>query len=210
MYELIQKGGPLMILLLICSVLALTIFLERLLHLYRSRIDTRSFMNRMRDVMKQNRIEEALDLCRHTPGPIAHILSVGLLKYNRTRDEIRQSMDDAAAHEVGRMERNLTMLATISHVTPLIGLLGTVSGMITAFKMIQDKGASGLVVNPGDLAGGIWEALITTAAGLVVAIPTYVAYNYLVSRIDFSVMEMEENAGEMVELLIAGRGSDAY
>lgn len=210
MFDLIQKGGPLMILLIICSLLVLTIFIERMIHYYRAKINTKSFMERMREVMQKNRIQDALELCRNTPGPIAHILGVGLLKYDRTREELRQAMDDAATHEVARLEKNLSMMATIAYISPLLGLLGTVSGMINAFRMIQDKAASGLIVNPGDLAGGIWEALITTAAGLLVAIPAYVAYNYLVSRVDYMVLEMEENAGEMVDLLISGRGHDAY
>jgi biopolymer transport protein ExbB len=210
MLDLIQKGGPLMLLLVICSVFALTIFIERLIHYYRTRIDVHSFMDSMKDVLQKSHMEDALELCRNAPGPIAHILAVGLMKYDRTRDEIRQSMDEAAVHEVARLEKNLPMLSTIAYISPLIGLLGTVSGMIAAFKMIQDKAASGLVVSPGDLAGGIWEALITTAAGLVVAIPAYVAYNYLVTRVDGMVMEMDENATEMVNLLIAGRNRDAY
>ncbi|OED38075.1 hypothetical protein AB834_01110 [PVC group bacterium (ex Bugula neritina AB1)] len=210
MLDLIQKGGPLMILLIVCSLFTLTIFIERMIHFYCAKINARAFLQYVKEMMEDNRIQEALDFCRKTPGPIAHIFGVGLLKYDRTREEMTKAMDVAAAHEVVRLEKNLNMMATIAYIAPLLGLLGTVSGMIAAFQVIQDKAASGLVVNPGDLAGGIWEALITTAAGLIVAIPSYVAYNYLISRVDHMIVEMEENVEEMIDVLISGRGADAH
>ncbi len=208
MFDIIHKGGPLMYLILLCSVFSLTVFIERFIHLYRAGIDTEKFLQKVKEIIKINNIRAAINLCEETPGPIAHIFKSGLSKYDRNREEIKQSIEDAGLHEVPRLQRNINMLATIAHITPLLGLLGTVSGMIGAFQMIQQRSASGIVVNPGDLAGGIWEALITTAAGLVVAIPTYVAYNYLVSKVNNLVIEMEESSKELINILISGGRSN--
>src|SRR3990167_7257895 len=122
---------------------------------------------------------EALEICNKTQGPIANILKAGILKHDRPRQEIREAIEDASIHAVPRLEKNLPVLATVAHVSPLLGLLGTVTGMVAAFQVIESKATALNPVNPGDLAGGIWEALLTTVFGLCVAIPTYVAYNYL-------------------------------
>lgn len=205
MFEVIEKGGPLMYLIILCSVIAVAIFIERLIYLYRAEIDTEKFMRKIREIIHKNNIKQAIEICSSTPGPIAYILKSGMLKYDRTKDDIKQAIEDAGLKEIPKLERNLNILSTISHISPLLGLLGTVAGMIAAFKMIQEKTGSGIAINPGDLAGGIWEALITTAAGLVVAIPTYVAYNYLVNRVNNMVLEMEESSTELVDVLISGK-----
>ena len=147
-------------------------------------------------------------MCNLTPGPIAHIIKAGILKHDRSRHEIKEAIDEAAQLEVPRMEKHLPILATIAHIAPLLGLLGTVSGMIKAFQIIQQKTLTMTPVNPGDLAGGIWEALLSTLAGLSVAIPTYVAYNYLVNQVDSLVYDMERSATDLVNLLSSRR--DTY
>ncbi len=205
MFTLFDKGGPLMYLILLCSVFALAIFLERFIHLYRAGIDTEKFMTNLNNNIRKNKIKDAIELCETMPSPISYIFKKGLLKYDRSREEIKQAIEDAGGHEIPRLEKNLNMLATIVQIAPLLGLLGTVTGMIAAFKVIQAKAALGIAVSPGDLAGGIWEALITTAAGLVVAIPAYVAHNYLVSRVNLIVLEMEEKSKEFINLLISGK-----
>ncbi|MCK5161394.1 MAG: MotA/TolQ/ExbB proton channel family protein [Candidatus Aureabacteria bacterium] len=207
MLEIVVKGGPLMYLIGFCSVLALTIFIERLFHFHRAQIDTEKFMAGIRNIIKKGKITEAISICDETPGPVAHIVKAGLLKHDDQKEEIKESIEDAGLHEVPRFEKNLVVLATIAHVTPLLGLLGTVTGMIKAFMRIQDISARAGIVNPADLAGGIWEALVTTAAGLTVAIPAYVAYNYLVSRVDSLVLDMEKSATELVNIL-AARGEE--
>jgi len=207
MLEIVVKGGPLMYLIGFCSVLALTIFIERLFHFHRAQIDTEKFMTGIRNIIKKGKITEAISICDETPGPVAHIVKAGLLKHDDQKEEIKESIEDAGLHEVPRFEKNLVVLATIAHVTPLLGLLGTVTGMIKAFMRIQDISAKAGIVNPADLAGGIWEALVTTAAGLTVAIPAYVAYNYLVSRVDSLVLDMEKSATELVNIL-AARGEE--
>ena len=201
MWEMMQKGGPIMWPILLCSVIAFAIIIERLVSLRRAEIDTKAFMEQISKSLKRNKIMEALDLCDRTPGPIAHVLKAGILKHDRPRQEVKEAVEDAALHEVPRLEKNLPVLATVAHISPLLGLLGTVTGMVAAFQVIQNKASSVNPVNPGDLAGGIWEALLTTVAGLCVAIPTFVAYNYLVSRVDGFVLEMERSATDLLNIL---------
>jgi biopolymer transport protein ExbB len=193
-----NQGGPLMYLILLGSIIGLAVFLERLFHLYRARIDTDKLMAELRSLIHEGKFPEAIELCRRTPGPVAHILSAGLARHTRNRAEIRESIKDAGIHEVPRLEKNLVVLATIAHISPLLGLLGTVVGMIRAFMTIEELEG---VVNPSDLAGGIWEALMTTAFGLLVAILAYVAYNFLVARVGKMVLDMETSATEVVNLL---------
>ena len=150
---------------------------------------------------------EALDMCNTTKGPIARILKSGIMKYDKPRLDMKEAIEDAGVHEVPLLEKNLGVLATIAHIAPLLGLLGTVTGMVEAFQVIEEKAMGMSPVNPGDLAGGIWEALITTVGGLSVAIPCYVAYNYLVSRVDNFVLDMEKSATELVNLLSDRRGT---
>lgn len=201
MWEFIIKGGPIMGLIILCSITAFAVFLERMCYLRNAKIDTGKFMQAISDKVKNNKVMEALDMCNTTRGPIARILKSGIMKYDRPRREIKEAIEDAGIHEVPLLEKNLNVLSTIAHITPLLGLLGTVVGMLKAFQVIEEKAMSMVPVNPGDLAGGIWEALITTVAGLSVAIPTYVVYNYMVSRVDNFVLEMEKSATELVDVL---------
>ena len=195
---LMQKGGPLMYLIFACAVLGLGVFIERLIQYQRAQIDTDKFLSGLRNVLKKRNIIEAVTICSDTPGPVASVLKSGILKYGKSRESIKEAIDDAATHEIPRLEKNLIILATIAHITPLLGLLGTVLGMIKAFMVIQMKAG---LVNPSDLAQGIWEALITTAFGLSVAIPTYIAYNYLISRVRTFIADMERAASEIVNIL---------
>ena len=201
MWEMIQKGGPLMYLILFCSVLSLAIIIERLIVLQRLRIDVPAFMHKVLEAVRRNRMMEAIEICDRTQSPLGSIIKAGLLKSSASRQEIKEAMEEAALNEVPRLEKNLNILATIAHVTPLIGLLGTVTGMVEAFQVIQEKATAFNPVSPGDLAGGIWEALLTTVGGLSVAIPTLVAYNFLVTRVDNFILNMERAATELVQVL---------
>ena len=156
----------------------------------------------------RNKIIESIEMCNNTPGPIAHIVKAGILKHDRSKPEIKEAVEEAAQLEIPRLEKHLPILATIAHIAPLLGLLGTVTGMIRSFQVIQMKALALAPVNPGDLAGGIWEALLATVAGLAVAIPTYVAYNYLTSQIDNLVYDMVRSATDLVNLLSSRR--DTY
>jgi len=202
-FDIIFKGGILMWPIMLCSIVALAITIERFFSLRRATIDTREFMDAMRTVLRQNRIQEAVGICDETDGPIARITKAGLLKHKRSKEDIREAIEDAGHLEIPRLERYLSALATCANVAPLLGLLGTVAGMIRAFAQIQHKQGQ---VNPSDLAEGISNALVTTAAGLTIAIPTLVVYNYFVSRVDNMIVEMEISSSELVELLTKHRG----
>lgn len=202
-FEIIFEGGPLMWPIMLCSIVALAIAIERFWTLRRATIDTREFMDSMRQVLRQNRIQEAVEICDETDGPIARITKAGLLKHKRSKEDIREAIEDAGHLEIPRLERYLSALATCANVAPLLGLLGTVTGMIGAFATIQHKQGQ---VNPSDLAGDINTALVTTAAGLTVGIPTLVIYNYFVSRVENMIVEMEISSSELVELLTKDRG----
>lgn len=201
MWELMLKGGPIMWPILFCSVCSFAIAIERLIRLRAEQINTKSFMEQISKSLKRNKVMEALELCDRTGGPIANILKAGILKHDRPRQEIREAIEDASIHEVPRLERNLPVLATIAQIAPLLGLLGTVTGLVTAFQVIESKATTFNPVNPGDLAGGIWQALLATTFGLCVAIPTYVAYNYFVSRVDGFVLDMERSATDLLNIL---------
>jgi len=208
MWDMIQKGGPMMYLIMLSSVIALGVVIERIYHLARARIDANKFMDELMKILKRNKIIEAIEMCNATQGPIAHIVKAGILKHDRSKPEIREAVEEAAQLEIPRLERHLPILATIAHIAPLLGLLGTVTGMIKAFQVIQEKAITMTPVNPGDLSGGIWESLLATLAGLTVAIPTYVAYNYLVSQVEGLVYDMERSATDLVNLLSSRR--DTY
>lgn len=184
--------------ILLCSILGLAIILEKFLQLHSIKIDTGKFLSTLFDSLRRNKIKEAINLCDATNAPIARILKAGTLKYDRSRDEIEETMEDASLYEIPRLERKLNALATIAHISPLLGLLGTVTGMVRCFQTIQLKSTALNPVSPGDLAGGIWEALLTTVAGLIVAIPAYVAYNYFVSRVNNIVIDTERAATELI------------
>jgi len=201
LWQVFLSGGPVMWPILLCSIFALAIILEKFWHLYKIKIDTQEFLSNILDKMKRHEIKEALKICENTKSPISHILKAGILKYDRTREQIKEAIEDASLYEIPKLEKNLSTLATIAHISPLLGLLGTVTGMVRCFQTIQVKATSFNPVSPGDLAGGIWEALLTTVAGLIVAIPTFVAYNYLVSRINNFILEMEKASTELVNFL---------
>jgi len=201
LWQVFLAGGPVMWPILLCSVFASAIILEKLWYLHKIKIDTQEFLSNILDKMKRHEIKEALKICDSTDSPVSHILKAGILKYDRTRDQIKEAIEDASLYEIPKLEKNLSILATIAHICPLLGLLGTVTGMIRCFQTIQAKATAFNPVSPGDLAGGIWEALLTTVVGLIVAIPTFVAYNYLVSRINNFILEMEKASTELVNFL---------
>jgi biopolymer transport protein ExbB len=197
MFELFNKGGFLMYPIFFCSLLAIAIFFERMFFLKSIKTSTRKFGNRISDLIRKGNINFAISACRKNISPISQIILSALLKYGNSRDEIKEVIEDTARQEVAVLERNLPILATIANIAPLLGLLGTVFGMIKAFQVVSVVG----VGNPEALAGGISEALLTTAFGLSVAIPTIVAYNYLAHRVDRQIKEMESTSVEVLELL---------
>jgi len=148
MFDLVVKGGPVMYPIIICSIVAFAIVIERVYHLYRAKIDTRKFMDEIANVLRRNKIMEAIEICDKTPGPIAQILKAGILKHDRPKAEIKEAIEEAGLYEVPRMEKNMTALSTIAHISPLLGLLGTVVGMVGCFQVIQQKATSLNPVSP--------------------------------------------------------------
>lgn len=201
MLELVQMGGPVMWLLLVCSLMAGIIFLERLLHLHRAQIAPDAFLKGIFNILRRNNVVEAVSICEETPGPVAHLVRAAVLRHDEPPEAIALAIQASGLEEVPRLERNLNMLLTLAQIAPLIGLLGTVLGMAKTLIQIEQRAP---LVHAGDISGGLWQALITTAAGLAVAIPTYAAYNFLVGRVEAVVLDMERAAGEIL-VFLAGR-----
>ena len=197
MFKFIMKGGFLMWPILLCSVISVTIILERLYKLHRARIKIPNILSRVKNLLKEGKSDEALKLCESVNDPVAHILAIGIRIRKRSIEEQEKMISRAGSRIIRQLEKNLRGLATIGNITPLLGLLGTVTGMIKAFIKIQELGGR---VDASVLAGGIWEALITTAAGLSVAIPTLVAYHYFESKVDNIGARMKDGAGELLEI----------
>jgi biopolymer transport protein ExbB len=194
-----QRGGPAMWLLLACSLTAFTVFLERLLHLHRAQIKSADFLKGIYNILARRNMVEAVSICEETPGPVAHIVRAAILHNDEGEERIRQAIQEAGLSEIPRLERNLNLLVTMAQIAPLIGLLGTVLGMMQTLLAIQQKAP---LVHAGDLGGGLWQALITTAAGLAVAIPTYAGYNFLVTRVEAVVLDMERSSIEILAFLV--------
>lgn len=183
-----------------CSILSFTIFIERLLHLRRSEIDTNKFIIGIRNTIKDGNVVEAIHLCENTGGTISNIVKAGLVKHNRSKEQIENAMEMAGLIEIAQLEKNAKILSIIAHISPLIGLLGTVLGFIQAFAEMR---MSGLVDISATRIGEAMEyALVTTAAGLVVAIPSVIAYNFIVSRVEGFVLEIQTTSSDIVDLLI--------
>lgn len=184
----------------ICSIVSFTIFIERLIHLRKSETDTNKLIMQLRTPIREGHLVEAIRLCEGAGGTISHIIKAGLLKHNRDKEQIENAMEISGLIEIAHLEKNAKVLSIIAHIAPLIGLLGTVLGFIQAFSEMR---TSGLVDISATRIGEAMEyALVTTAAGLVVAIPSVLAYNYIVSRVEGFVLEMQIASQEIVDLLI--------
>ena len=199
--KIIHLGGPVMIPIVMCSVFSVTLIIERAyyfvtLHLGK---DISHFFEQLRAAVEGHRWKDAQSLCEAWQGPVARVALSGLAVREGTPQEIDEAMEEAAHDELPAVEQHLRWLSTLAQVSTLLGLLGTVTGLVRAFQVIQTKTTGGNPVSPGDLAGGVWEALITTVAGLVIAIPTILAYNYFASRVADVQFQMEKAAA-----LIAG------
>lgn len=201
LFELFQRGGPVMWPILICSILAFAIAMERFLTLSRMDMESSQFLKEVTPPIRTGQLAVAQRLCDRNSTPLARMVKAGIRRYGRGRSEIREAMEEVGSREVHVLDRYVPMLGTIAHCAPLLGLLGTVTGLVRCFQVIQEKATSINPVNPGDLAGGIWEALLTTVFGLLVAIPAYTMYNYLVHRINGFVKRMESDAAECADLL---------
>ncbi len=198
----LAKGGIVMIPIILCSLLSLAVFIERVWFMRRSNIIPQDFFEKVRKLILDGKIDDALKLCRESDSALGRIVETGIRNHGKPREAIKEVIEEAGRREVALLDKYTEILGTMAGVAPLLGLLGTVSGMIKAFDVISTAG----VGDPGVLAGGISEALVTTAAGLTVAIPAFVSYKYLLGRADSYVMEMEELSVDIVELLRGDKG----
>jgi biopolymer transport protein ExbB len=200
MIETIIRGGFMMVPILLGSVLALTIVIERLWFMQRSRVLPEAFLARMGEMMRSGRKAEALSACRENDSIIARVLTAGLENSQRPRAEIQESLQLAGRGESSLLSRWVGALGAIAALEPLMGLLGTVLGLIEAFREVEKLKVVG---NPSIVAAGVWQALITTAAGLIIAIPTYAMYRYFRARVKGLVMEMEQSAFSVLQHMTA-------
>lgn len=201
MFELLRPGGAIMIPLLLCSVLALAIILERFWTLRVNKVAPKQVVNELWGWIKNKELNSKKMKALKESNPLGRILAAGLSNAKHGREIMKESIQEEASHVVHEMERFLTPLGTIAAVTPLLGLLGTVIGMIKVFAQLQLEGTG----NAAALAGGISEALITTAAGLVVAIPSLIFHRYFMRRVDEIVISMEQEAVKLVEVVHGDR-----
>lgn len=192
--RLMSNGGPIMWPILFCSLVAMVVFIEKWFQFHREQINVRELVKGVTNVLKRGGFIEAISLCDNTPGPAARILASVILAYERGNADIKQVIKDNNLVEIPRLEKHLNVLASIGYVAPLLGLLGTVLGMMIAFEVIHDKN---VYLSAADLSKSISMALITTAAGLSVAIPCYLGYNYLISRLNSIALDMEKAASEI-------------
>lgn len=197
--QLDSSWNVILIIIGFCSLISFTVLIERVMNLKRSEIDTNKFILNMRKSIKEGNIVEAVGICEATGGTIANIVKAGLIKYTRSKEQIENAMELAGLIEISRLEKNAKLLSIIAYIAPLIGLLGTVLGFIQAFSEMR---MSGLVDISASRIGEAMEyALVTTAAGLAVAIPSIIAYNYIVSRVEGFVLEIQTTSSEIVDLL---------
>lgn len=202
MIDYMQKGGPLMWLILFCSVLAGAVFLERVTYFHRSTIRVGELMRGLANLLQRRSFSEALHECAATAGPVPRVIHAAILRHDAPRSDLKEIVQEAGQLEVPRLERRMAILATICFVAPLMGLLGTVTGLIEAFVNISTQ--SGFASST-DIASGIYQSLLTTAAGLVVAIPCAVGYGYLSARVNALLHDMERAGIEIVNLLCDNR-----
>ncbi|MBN2123971.1 MAG: MotA/TolQ/ExbB proton channel family protein [Deltaproteobacteria bacterium] len=196
-FDLLSKGGVFIYPIILCSVIALAIFLERLWVLRRNRVIPGEFTRSVEDLLKKQKVSEAIFLCQGDASSISRVFFAGLKNMGKGMWLVKEAIEERGGREAVMLEKHVGILSTIANLTPLLGLLGTVSGMIKTFKVISVQG----VGNPSPLAGGIAEALITTAAGLCVAIPTLVCHRILKDKAESLVFEMEENSLKVIEIM---------
>lgn len=198
MWDLSLKGGIIMIPLLILSILAIYIFIERAVAIRRAAREDRTFMDRIKDYIHEGDVDAALNLCKKTDTPYARLIEKGITRLGRPMNDVLVAIENVGNLEVAKLEKGFPWLATAAAGAPMLGFLGTVTGMVRAFYNMASAGTSADITT---LSGGIYEALVTTVAGLVVGIIALFAYNYLVARVDGVVNQLEAKTMEFMDLL---------
>ncbi|MFC1538061.1 MotA/TolQ/ExbB proton channel family protein [Candidatus Latescibacterota bacterium] len=197
--SIVLSGGWLMIPIVICSIIVVAVAIERYLAYKKLKINIPQLIMSIRHPLNAGNVLDAINECTVAKGPVAAVIKAGLQKVKSGRESVKEAMETAGNAEVYHLEKNLSVLATLAGITPLIGFLGTVTGMIKAFMKIQQLSGN---VNADVLAGGIWEAMVTTAAGLTVGIPAMILYNYYVNRVREFTFHMESTADEVLDMIV--------
>jgi len=193
--KFIEKGGPVMWPLMILTFVAIAFIIERLIFLWKSKINTSFVLNELKGYLERKDLRGAKEYCSELKGPIANILRVGLEKFEKGAMAVEKVIETTGTLEMAKLEKGLNILATIANIGPLLGFLGTVTGMIKSFEAIARAGLN----NPSAVALGISEALITTASGLIIAIPTLAAYNYFTSLVSEYISDMENASTVLID-----------
>jgi biopolymer transport protein ExbB len=195
--SLFAKGGPMIWVLIVIGLIGLVIFIERTLFLHRGQIRSTSFISGIKNILAKRRIVEALTVCEETPGPVAAVTKAALLHADDDAETMRYFVQEAAVVELPALERRVGALAAIAQVAPLVGLLGTVMGMVSTFLVFERDYATASV-----LSKGMWQALLSTAASLMVAIPAHLAHHFLVGRVKAIVRDVEWSGNEIMKYLL--------
>ena len=198
--DLLVRGGAVVWIIFGMGLLAFAVFIERALHLHRARIRSEDFLKGIYNILARKNISEAVAICEETPGPVAHIAKTAILHRDYDTADLRTAVDDAGVSEISRMERRLVVVATAAQLAPLLGLLGTVLGMVELMIVLQNQ----VIVQSPDIMGGMMKALMATGAGLCVAIPCHAAFNLLIVKIDRIVLDMETAASELIAFIKTG------
>jgi biopolymer transport protein ExbB len=197
-WDMALKGGWIMLPIALMSVVAIYIFIERYMVINRASKDELNFMNNIRDFIHNGRIDSALSLCKNNRTPIARMIEKGIIRIGKPLNDINAAIENVGKLEVSKLEKNLAALATVAGAAPMLGFLGTVTGMVQAF---YDMSMAGNNIDIALLSGGIYQAMITTVAGLIVGIIAYICYNILVARVEKVVFILEARATEFMDLL---------
>jgi biopolymer transport protein ExbB len=197
--EYFRQGGIFMYPLLFFSVLAATVAIERFIVFSKAKINVNEFLTKIRKALLVNRnVKEAIKVCEQNKSPVASVMKAGLLRYGHSREDIEKTIENAALYELDRLEKRLGVLATTANVAPMLGFLGTVAGMIKSFSTLAEQG----LTNPAAVAVGISEALITTATGLIIAIPAQLVFNWYTTKITRFVRDIETASNMLVETFV--------
>ncbi len=200
---ILNNGGPVFWLIMLTGAVGIVVFIERYFHCHRAQINSTEFLSGVRTVLKRENVVEAISICDATPGPVARLVKTAILNRENGRERVREAIEEAGLAEVPRLEAKLNLLATIAQIAPLLGLFGTIWGLMQTFESVHE---AGLYANVNGLAHGIRMSLICAGAGIAVAIPVHAGYNYLVSRVSSIVLDMERAATEIVNI-VSGQGN---
>jgi biopolymer transport protein ExbB len=198
MPTLLANGGPVLWLIVIAAAVAALVFIERVLFCHRSQINSAAFLNGVRTVLKRGNVVEAIAICDATAGPVSRLVKAAIINRENGRERVREAVEEAGLVEVPQLEQRLNLLATIAQIAPLLGLFGTIVGFMDVFGQVEQYG---LYAHIQQLSRGVWAALSCAGAGIAVAIPAHAGYNFLVSRVNKIVLDMERAAAEIVNIV---------